>query len=164
VTTDLGPGAGTIPVTGADPTGAADSSAAIQAAMNAAGKLGSKGGSVYLPPGRYLIDATLAPVSSVRLYGDGRTAAKLLSTTVPVFNMGPATTLQAVEIDHLFLAATNADIFTGANIERSYIHDCELQQNSAGHSIWNSAPGPGLMVEVILVPHPGQWRRPAQGR
>jgi hypothetical protein len=150
VTTDFGPGAGTISVTGADPTGAADSSAAIQAALSAAGKLGGKGGSVYLPPGKYLIGATLAPVSGVRLYGDSRTAAKLFSTTVPVFNMGPAATLQAVEIDHLFLAATNADIFTGANIERSYIHDCELQQNSAGHSIWNSAPGPGLMVEVIF--------------
>jgi hypothetical protein len=149
VTTDFSPDAGTVLITGADPTGAADSSAAIQEALNAAGKL-NQGGSVYVPPGKYLINTTLAPVSGVRLYGDSRTAAKVFSTTVPVFNMGPVTTLQAVEIDHLFLAAANADIFTGANIERSCIHDCELQQSSAGHSIWNSAPGPGLMVEVIF--------------
>ena len=52
---------------GADPTGQADSAAAIQAALQAAGALGAGGGAVYLPPGTYSIaSASLVPVTGVR--------------------------------------------------------------------------------------------------
>jgi len=55
---------------GADPTGAANSSAAIQAAVNAVGALG--GGRVYIPQGTYRIDATIVvPQLFVHIAGDG---------------------------------------------------------------------------------------------
>jgi len=64
-------------VIGADATGATDSSAAIQAALNAANAAG--GGSVYLPPGTYLINTNLTVYSNTTFYGAGR-ASKLLTT------------------------------------------------------------------------------------
>jgi hypothetical protein len=71
---------------GADPTGAADSTAAIQAALNAASKAG--GGVVSLPPGTFKISKTggheLLRISSngVVLRGSGPDQTFLLSTTV----------------------------------------------------------------------------------
>ncbi len=47
----------TDPAYGADPTGVADSTTAIQAALNAAGSAG--GGVVLLPPGTYKTSASL---------------------------------------------------------------------------------------------------------
>jgi hypothetical protein len=133
---------------GADPTGQADSAAAIQAAMASAGALGAGGGAVYLPPGTYSIaSASLVPVTGVRLFGDTRGGTRLKAAAKPMWNMGPAVTVTNFELDHLLLTASTADIFTGANIERSSFHDNQFQQNSASHSIWNSSGGPGLMVE-----------------
>jgi Pectate lyase superfamily protein len=133
---------------GADPTGTADSAAAIQAAMNRAGTLGAGGGAVYLPPGVYSIaSASLVPVTGVRLFGDTRGGTRLKAAAVSMWNMGPAATVTNFELDHLLLTASTVDIFHGANIERSSFHDNQFQQNSASHSIWNSSAGPGLMVE-----------------
>src|SRR5690349_16700033 len=54
---------------GADPTGVADSTAAIQAAMNA---LPSSGGIVFFPPGTYKITSPLVPtINRTRLLGSG---------------------------------------------------------------------------------------------
>lgn len=64
---------------GADPTGAVDSTAAIQAAIDkvAAGK----GGVVYLPAGLYRIDGTLlVSTSATVLRGDGPSATRLWFT------------------------------------------------------------------------------------
>jgi hypothetical protein len=59
---------------GADPTGVADSYAAIQAALDAATFSGStgRGWVVYLPTGRYLISDTLRVANATVVTGDGR--------------------------------------------------------------------------------------------
>lgn len=51
---------------GADPTGVADSTAAIQAAVNA-------GSSIYIPAGTYLVSAKIYTPSNKLIYGDGET-------------------------------------------------------------------------------------------
>lgn len=58
------------PIYGADPTGAADSTLAIQTAINAASAT-SFGGTVYFPPGVYKITASLTIPTLVHLVGDG---------------------------------------------------------------------------------------------
>jgi parallel beta-helix repeat protein len=52
----------------ADPTGATDSTSAIQAALNA---VPSGGGVVYIPAGTYLVSASLTMASGTMLVGDG---------------------------------------------------------------------------------------------
>lgn len=54
---------------GADPTGAADSTSAINAAI---ASLGQSGGTVYFPPGIYKTTATITITAPVRLVGAGR--------------------------------------------------------------------------------------------
>lgn len=51
---------------GADPTGSADSTTAIQNALNA---VPATGGIVYFPPGVYKVSATLFPKSNTKLWG-----------------------------------------------------------------------------------------------
>ena len=60
---------------GADPTGVAGSSAAIQAAINFVDSAG--GGAVFFPSGTYKIDANINLVSNLTLYGTG--ASSILS-------------------------------------------------------------------------------------
>lgn len=62
---------------GADPTGVVGASTAIQAAIDAVSAQG--GGSVYFPPGTYLIDGNITPKSNMSIYGAG--AASILSFT-----------------------------------------------------------------------------------
>ena len=61
---------------GADSTGAVDATAAIQAAINA---LGSKGGTVYLPPGSYLLNGSspLNLAAPITLQGAGHGATSI---------------------------------------------------------------------------------------
>lgn len=60
---------------GADPTGADDSTAAIQAALLSFGTIGGasqgQGGVVYMPPGQYLTSKTLIIPAGVKLTGSG---------------------------------------------------------------------------------------------
>lgn len=60
---------------GADPTGVSDSSAAIQAAINALkpinGLFPEKGGTVYFPPGTYLVNTAINTYSAIVLQGSG---------------------------------------------------------------------------------------------
>lgn len=69
---------------GADPTGGADSTAAIQAALLSFGTLTSwsqgQGGTVYVPPGIYTISKTLVIPSGVRLAGAGWASQITLAT------------------------------------------------------------------------------------
>jgi polygalacturonase len=53
-----------------DPTGVADSSRAINAAINVAESNG--GGIVFVPPGTYAIAATIALADNVQLVGSSR--------------------------------------------------------------------------------------------
>lgn len=60
---------------GADPTGATDSTAAIQEAIDACAAAG--GGEVYLPAGTYLVSASIALASKVSLRGGGADATTI---------------------------------------------------------------------------------------
>lgn len=131
---------------GAAGNGTSDDTAAIQAAITAAGAEGQGGGAVYLPPGNYKITSALNPASGVRIHGDTYFGTQIVSTASSIFNMGQASLVDSFEIDHLTLQVTNADLFTGANVARTYIHDCRLIQNTAGNAIWNANPVT-LMIE-----------------
>jgi hypothetical protein len=130
---------------GADPTGASSSSTAVASAITAAGS----GGVVYFPAGTYLLTSAIVPASGIRFTGDGAFCTTIQSTTSNIFNMGPATHYDRIEIDHLAIASTGFDMFTGANIARCTIHDCILTQNSAGNYIWNGV-GAALMEECVF--------------
>lgn len=73
---------------GADPTGASDSTTAIQNAINAAtnsGVAGSSGGTVFFPPGTYKVNGTLSPYSGtantrISLIGSGKSATTISGT------------------------------------------------------------------------------------
>lgn len=115
---------------GADPTGNADSTTAIQDAITAAGT-----GVCYLPAGTYTTSAVLNPVSGGRICGPMYGAAKIVNTTTAIFDTGPSSLLDNTEIDHLTLEATAGNIFDGANMARCHIHDCNLIQNGTGYGI-----------------------------
>lgn len=138
---------------GADPTGAADSTTAIQNALNAAAQSASSfAGSpsvVYLPAGQYLVSSPLVPKTGVRMCGDGPYATGITATASSIFNCAPGSLVDRFELDHLSLQCTGHDIFTGADVARWYVHDCRFTQNSAGNSIWG-APAVALMIECTF--------------
>lgn len=71
-------------VSGADPTGASDSSSAIQNALNDAGTPAGVGGTVYLPPGTYSLGSSLTVPAGVELRGTDEGIHKAME-------IGPAT-------------------------------------------------------------------------
>jgi hypothetical protein len=84
---------------GADPTGVADSTAAIQAAIAAATPTlpgnpwdlnGTAGGSVFIPKGKYKITATIFIPAWVNIKGAGKSATQLVASGNPgvVVSMG----------------------------------------------------------------------------
>jgi Pectate lyase superfamily protein len=76
---------------GADPTGAADSSAAIQAAIT---DLGNAGGVVYVPPGLYRMDTLVKVPSLVTIQGAGMYTTKFFApaASADIFMFEVATT------------------------------------------------------------------------
>ena len=130
---------------GATGNGTTDDTTAINGALTAA----ASGGTVYFPPGTYLISTALAPSSGTRLTGAGALCTTIVSTSSSIFTLQPGTHLDRIEIDHLSLTVTGSDLFSGANIARSTVHDCILTQNSAGNSIWNAVSA-SLMEECVF--------------
>jgi hypothetical protein len=97
----------------------------------------------------YLVN--LAPASFSRLTGQGRGVTIVNNDGAnPVFNLGASQT-DSVEIDHLTLSATGANIFGGSavNCIRWHVHHCALTQLSAGFSIW-AASAVTLMIECTF--------------
>lgn len=131
---------------GAIGNGTTDDTGAINSALSAATL--ARGGVVYFPAGTYLITSALAGVSGVRLAGDHRSVSQVVSTSSPVLALG-GSFISGMEIDHLTLQATGADLITGADLKALYLHDCQLIQNSAGYAIWN-APTAALMIECVF--------------
>lgn len=124
---------------GADKTGAADSTAAFQAAIDA-------GLPVYVPPGTYGCNrGPLVAASWMRIFGNSYGTTTIQTSGGHLFDMDNANgVLEGIEIDHVMLSATGGDIFHGANIVRSTVHHCWLVQNSPSHAIWNSSAATGL--------------------
>ncbi len=128
-------------VASGDTTGAADS-AAVQALYN----LGAS--TIVLGSGTFYLK-NLQPASFSRLTGQGRGVTNVSNAgSSKIIDVGHGQT-DTVEIDHLSLSATGADIFGGtdANMLRWNVHDCDLIQNSAGNSIMNQTIVAGVMIE-----------------
>lgn len=70
---------------GADPTGAADNTAAFQAALDS-------GMAVYIPKGNYLVTSTINLPATCRIFGDGRveTVIKFKPAADDILFVGPA--------------------------------------------------------------------------
>ena len=120
-----------------DTTGATDT-ANITAAMN------QQTGPVVLAPGTFT--ASLSPVSFFHLQGSGVNLTTLNNSPgAAVFNLDTASgKIDTMEIDHMTISATGGDIFFGANMVRSQVHDCFLIQNSSGNAIMNVSASTGL--------------------
>jgi hypothetical protein len=140
--------------------GAKDDFGSIDSALTAAEAAG--GGVVYFPAGTYMISSALAPTSGVRLAGAHRDVSQIVSAPLPVSESSPVPVyspvfdlsggghlISGVEIDHLTLTATGADLITGCDLKALYLHDCQLVQTSADHAIWN-APAALLMIECVF--------------
>lgn len=85
---------------GADPTGVADSTAAIQAAINAAHAV--TGGIVYLPAGTYGITSALTMYPGISFIGAGAATADVSSANVTLIfqNTPTAGGITAVDLHH----------------------------------------------------------------
>ena len=135
---------------GADPTGAADSTTAIQAAINAAayisasdasGILGAAQATVYLPGGTYLISSgplVLPHGHSIRITGAGDgTILKSSANAIIDFDGLNGLTEGSVEIDHLGFDAAGGHVFQNPNLHgQLHLHDLAIRQRSAGFSVF----------------------------
>lgn len=130
---------------GATGNGTTDDTSAINSALTAAAKAG---GVVYFPAGTYLISSALVGASGVRLTGDHRSVSQIVSTSSSVLTLD-GSLISGMEIDHLTLQATGADLITGADLKALHLYDCQLIQNSADYAIWN-APAAALMIECVF--------------
>lgn len=125
---------------GADPSGSADSTAAIQAAINAAQQK-----VVFFPSGTYNITSPLTMNSNIRLTGDsvsGANGASDIKGSIIVNAAGGIiadnfTSRNGVEMDHLTLEATGGHIITAFHVAASNFHHLRMIQNSATYGIWD---------------------------
>jgi len=123
---------------GADPTGATDSTLAIAAAISAAS--GLRNGTVYCPPGLYIVSSDLAVPSNVSILGSGRaTIFQAANSSQPnIFNLSSSShiTISDLQINGNKSGVTvlgtqytheNGIYMRGSDditISRCYIHDC----------------------------------------
>ena len=135
---------------GADPTGAADSTTAIQNAINAAafvsasdasGILGAAQATVYIPGGTYLISSgplVLTHGHSLRITGAGDgTILKSTANAIIDFDGLNGLTEGSVEIDHLGFDAAGGHVFQNPNLHgQLHLHDLAIRQRSAGFSVF----------------------------
>lgn len=126
--------------------GTTDDTGAVNAALNDATNAG--GGVVYFPAGTYRILSALVGASGVRLAGAHRSVSQIVSTTSSILALGESF-ISGMEIDHLTLEVTGADLITGSDLKALHLHDCQLIQNSAAYAIWN-APSAALMIECVF--------------
>lgn len=139
---------------GADPTGTTDSTAAIQAALNAIPYVTSNDGSSILgaakatllipvTPGgaTYLINSgplVLPTGLSVRITGSGD-GVVLKSAANAILDFGGLNGLLegSIEIDHLGFDATGGHVFQNANIHgQLYMHDLAITQRGTAYCVF----------------------------
>ena len=125
---------------GADPTGAADSAAAIQAALNA---VPAGGGAICLPPGTYKLASTVTnAVTPTRIQGSGRWATTVNFTgtgdAIRMYNPSGSGTGVGGGVRDLAIDGTSAGAgSTGLHIGdgSNYDLDCVVQNFSGTGSI-----------------------------
>ena len=148
------------PTYGADPTGVADSTAAINAALATAGANG--GGDVFLPQGQYLVSAPLTIPPFVHLVGPTAVSLNLntppstLARIVASAAWAPGSTAGVVE----FLSKTPGGWSTNmasAGLRGVFI-DCSLNSSANLNGIFLNGPCYDPHVQDVLVyeaPHNG---------
>lgn len=94
---------------GADPTGVADATSAIQAAINAVQGTET---ALYIPSGTYLVNNGLTATGSISLYGDGKNATFLTWTSLTL-NVLSITTDNSINIEGITFQAPGS-IVSGA--------------------------------------------------
>ena len=122
---------------GADPTGAVDSTAAIQAALNAAGK----GQVVYAPTGTYLVSSTLTIPAGVVFRGDAGPNPAYWGDTATVIKAKSSFSGAAI----LYLPDVSSATTQGPSIQHLAI-DGSAQSSGTTDGIRSSGP----VVEVFL--------------
>ena len=119
---------------GADPSEVFDSTAAINNALTAAGSTGT----VFLPPGNYLISSTINVGNSQKLIGAGRgvtTITKNSSSTFPVITIqasGLQAAVQSLTINGNATTNTrmNNGVFVTYGATYCRVFDCEITATS----------------------------------
>ena len=101
---------------GADPSGTADSTAAIQAAITACGNAG--GGVVWIPAGTYKLTAALTVPSNVTIAGDGQPATTLhqTGTAVNVLTITGAGVVSNVQVRDLWITGPGSGSGIGISV------------------------------------------------
>lgn len=130
---------------GADPTGAADSTAAIQAAINS---LPATGGRVIFPTGIYKTDSIVTLVSNLTLEGDGGATLKpsdsiaqwaykaLSKNNITIKNLvfeGSGTAYTDGNQQLLHLASVNGFVITGCTFKKARITGLLVADSQNGH-------------------------------
>jgi hypothetical protein len=131
---------------GAKGDGATDDTAAIQAAITAAGAAG--GGLVLLPKGTYAYTTLALNTGNVALRGVGSTATLLKQTAngdgIKV-NVGGGTQINNVEISDLLLGAS-ADRASGAALRLGYVGSC-VARNVRINNALGGRPYEGIRID-----------------
>jgi len=137
---------------GADPTGQADSTTAIQNAINAGSAAGK---AVYIPPGNYLVTAHLI-VNNVTLTGAGEWYSVLEGNGVGVFgNMPPSPSTNVHLSNFAIFGQVNARVDSedfmgiGGGLQDSTISDVWIQHVQAG--IWMTGPFTNLKISDVRI-------------
>lgn len=127
----------------ADPTGVADSTAAIQAAINAVGS----NGAIYIPDGTYKITdtITIAQGTSVSIYGQSRTGTILQSG------------LSANDASKYMFHYQGDDAVTANLCQNVTISTLTLNALYFGRGIYAEHCFPNLVVDQVLVFKPFQY-------
>jgi hypothetical protein len=132
---------------GADPTGSADSTTAIQKALLAFGTLGStaqgQGGRVYVPPGNFKISKPLIIPQAVRLAGSGWGSQLTLITGSNCDMIQTATYNSSAQAAILGVSASGIANAFWAGIEKLWLH---------GDSFGTTTPGYRHGINVTTNP------------
>jgi hypothetical protein len=137
---------------GADPSGTADSSAAIQAAITSAQ---AYGGTVYFPAGTYYSASTpLSVTAPMRLTGTSGSVLRFAGSGGINFGnsyISPGDTSPQVglQIDNLCFDVTGGDIFYNCNWNNFWLHDLRLIQRSAGQAVWSCSGSVSILAGLV---------------
>jgi len=113
---------------GADPTGVADSTAAIQAAVS------KPNTNVYAPPGTYKVSGTITFASATSLYGAGRLATlfNVTSTNLPIFQVGTFSTISSLQITAPVSTQVSGSIFVTLSGSNPRLNDFVITNDYVG--------------------------------
>lgn len=145
---------------GADPTGVADATPAINAAIAAANAAGQTRNQVYIPPGTFRLGSTVQHLPNVIVFGTGPNSIFQADPGVSAWDF--ATGFNRAELSHVtILGVFGAPAAVGINLDqaqRNYVHDLQvwdfqggiLLSSGASFSAYNTI-GPNVEVNRSTV-------------